>query len=1100
MAFNKTKALKQADKYIAKQNYNKALNELLKVVKVTPNDANLLNKVGDLYSKVGNTKSAIEYFTKVAESYQRGGFNLKAIALYKKIMRIDTSYMDARQRLVDLYIQQGHQSEAKGELRRMAEHYYNENLIPRALDCYEKLVQIEPHNLDARLKITELLIKEGKRGEATGHFAAMGRELLDKTMINEARKILSQGLNIAPEDEGLQVLMTQCLIAEGKIDEALTRLTEICEKNEDNMDALHILGETYLKKGMLDEARACFLRGFALSGEDNGNLEELGRRYIDENRLDEAFECLEPLAEFFSRQKQFDEAVRLIRTILYTNDAHMPSQDILLHLYQQAGQKTNAVLTLEKIINFHLEAGNQDEARQRIESLLELDPNNIEWREKYRRMVSAPESNISSGHIEVYDQEPEAPPAVLTSSQGDDSGEDLTGIDIEDSVMESFEAGTVSGLDESESVQVANHLTEADVFMKYGVLDQAMTHLLEAQNLDPLNPLANSRLRDIYLKKGDVQSAILCMVRLINGAIEKRQWDQAKQHIHSIEQHRPDIARQHHERLQTLMNEDSSPFTEKPKEGEYSLDFGNSEEAAGLQIEEPPEADVVDFKDMNVPEESGFDLEADDEGGSWSLDMPDATLDGGGLGEDFTDLYNPAAQTISEGADELPDLAAIRAGFEDSAEEGHSEEPLVAEEPVAEPEPEHMPEPEPVVPQPEEDNTADFTDQIEMVDMTGGAPPDLEVDIGPPDTDFLQLPESELPAESLMAPIAEEETLPELAEEALPELEDSLIDDGELEEAPAVLEDTGFGMLEFEETGTDIPRPEGLSLPEEEPAPPLVVEPEPTPSPEIAPEPAEHHAPLQSSTGSLAGELEEIDFFISVEAYEDAEKLIVEARKHFGEHPLLLERVQELTSKTQTAPPEVPTFKPQAPQPANAAQSDDLLSSPGGSGFFDLAAELSEELFEDDAPDVNDQTSQEEIQSVEELFQEFKKGVDEQIDEGDHETHYDLGIAYKEMGLLEEAIDEFEKADNEPTRALDCATMIGQCLIELGRMDEAVAHFKSSLERLQAADQKVAIQYELALVYQNEGENEKALEQLMAVKAISPNYRDLEELIEALAI
>ena len=248
MAFNKTKALKLADKHISKQNYNKALIELLKVVKVTPNDVNLLNKVGDLYSKVGNTKNAIEYFTKVAESYQMGGFNLKAIALYKKIMRIDTGFMDARQRLVDLYIQQGHQSEAKGELRRMAEHYYNENLIPRALDCYEKLVQIEPHNLDARLKITELLIKEGKREEATGHFAAMGRELLDKTMINEARKILAQGLNIAPDDEGLQVLMAQCLIAEGKIDDALNRLTDICEKNDDNLEALRILGETYLKK------------------------------------------------------------------------------------------------------------------------------------------------------------------------------------------------------------------------------------------------------------------------------------------------------------------------------------------------------------------------------------------------------------------------------------------------------------------------------------------------------------------------------------------------------------------------------------------------------------------------------------------------------------------------------------------------------------------------------------------------------------------------------------------------------------------------------------------------------------------------------------
>jgi len=302
--------------------------------------------------------------------------------------------------------------------------------------------------------------------------------------------------------------------------------------------------------------------------------------------------------------------------------------------------------------------------------------------------------------------------------------------------------------------------------------------------------------------------------------------------------------------------------------------------------------------------------------------------------------------------------------------------------------------------------------------------------------------------------------------------------------------DPVVGLIDFEQ---DKPAREKVVARAKEPPPPA-----PPAPPETEARIPVRHAALETNLHSLGSELEEIDFFISVEAFEDATNLVNAAQKRFGDHPLLMERMQEITSRTQEAQRRQVAFESRSGH-EDVNPNRPLMEELGAvsSGFFDLAAELNEELFEEEAI-VNDATSQEEIQSVEELFQEFKKGVEEQIEEGDHETHYDLGIAYKEMGLLEEAIIEFDKASGDHARFIECATMKGNCLIELGRVEETVAHFESCLSQVSNETEEITLSYELALAYQGFGELEKALELLLAIQEKSPHYRNLEDLIQAL--
>lgn len=129
--------------------------------------------------------------------------------------------------------------------------------------------------------------------------------------------------------------------------------------------------------------------------------------------------------------------------------------------------------------------------------------------------------------------------------------------------------------------------------------------------------------------------------------------------------------------------------------------------------------------------------------------------------------------------------------------------------------------------------------------------------------------------------------------------------------------------------------------------------------------------------------------------------------------------------------------------------------------------------------------------SLDGLFSAFKKGVGEQLDQGDTETHYNLGIAYKEMGLYDDAIAEFKAAALDPRRLVDCITLQGICCREKGEAGRAEELFHSGLMLSELSREEfLCLAYELALTLEQKGEDEKALAEYRKIAEIDPGFRD----------
>ncbi len=232
----------------------------------------------------------------------------------------------------------------------------------------------------------------------------------------------------------------------------------------------------------------------------------------------------------------------------------------------------------------------------------------------------------------------------------------------------------------------------------------------------------------------------------------------------------------------------------------------------------------------------------------------------------------------------------------------------------------------------------------------------------------------------------------------------------------------------------------------------------------------------------LTDEIAEIEFYISQNLFEEAEELLDNLSAAHPNHKDIIALKNKFNS-----------LKGQA-------ESEQLISEKSGDfeelleeEFIDLKSQFGEDLdiFQDNT-ELTDSAPQEEVKSLDELFKEFKKGVEEQIDQEDYETHYNLGIAYKEMGLYNEAIEEFVKASHDPNRLLDCSFMIAGVYSELGEFDKAIEWLESGLEHAQKTgkDDK-SILYELATLCEKNGDKDKAKSYYAMIYEKDPNYRDV---------
>jgi tetratricopeptide (TPR) repeat protein len=171
--------------------------------------------------------------------------------------------------------------------------------------------------------------------------------------------------------------------------------------------------------------------------------------------------------------------------------------------------------------------------------------------------------------------------------------------------------------------------------------------------------------------------------------------------------------------------------------------------------------------------------------------------------------------------------------------------------------------------------------------------------------------------------------------------------------------------------------------------------------------------------------------------------------------------------------------------------------------MFDLREALAELLTDDEAPTANPMEESGVLSTVEDgfesIFADFKKGVTATLDDGDFDTRYDLGIAYREMGLYEDAIGEFRVCLDSSNRRFDSLYLMGLCARDLQRFPDAIHHLKQALAMPDLPEERMAgIYFDLSEAELGGGDHARACTSLRRVIEIEPGFPGAAERLIAL--
>lgn len=1025
-----------------------------------------------------------------AEKFVQQGKLPNAISEYEKIVKEDPKDLTVLNTIGDLNARLGNNDEATYYFKKVGDMYAQNGFAVKAIAIYKKLTKIGPYNAENTTKLAELYGQQGLFNDARVHYMQVADQLLKSGDNQQAARVFQKILELDPENAHTQAKLADLYQKLGKKDEA--------------RNIYYSAAESLYARGSYDAAEEALGKVLTIDPTNTGALMLRGLIAVDAGDSHSAVQYLEQVSDLDSRP---DGLRALLRAKLHTGTAE--GVEAVAEKLLTTHNDVTGVTTLAQwyITNNHVEgalrlyeryaeklfAGNPAALQDAIYPLanrvkdnpaalailnrlthksgdhaqnaemIELQANAAakkgsfaEARDLYKKLTEMEPENAL--HAQSYKQ--------MLAKLGEDSATRIL------SPQEAAQAFMVEELDETapsvhqsydpptEKV-IESALTDAELYVSYNVPSKAIPPLEAALPLAPQDVNLNQRLASLYARAERYADASRMYQNLSSIYEELGHPAEAAKYLEASKKY--------------ALRVPASAAVPVPV----------AQPAAAPKPAWPPAVQPVAMAPPEPVAEAPVEIEVE------------------------------AAPSVQEFTFDTAEVAAIEPepvviAPADPLLESFSA-PTIELEPVAV---EAAPAPaEPATPQPSEeiDISNEWEDMIEVEPEE--TTPALEVQ------DYQEVVAEETPRAAEAEPVAVEAHQVDLSAQVADKIQEirfyitqemwepakaAILDLTELapdapevteliaavsagqaksrsqaesvqaaptveapvEDAPVMIEESpvAFAPIEMEEPAAiEVPPPPPPPVakkqpPAPEPAAALELEdvldiPEPPTAKPSKPAPAQPAAKAKSKEKSTEDILS--DFVLDLEQTELADFAPQEPAK----------------TPAATAPaPSVP-----AAAPAMARSNGDMQDAESANVLSDILSELREETAEAAEP------------------------------EEDPETHYNLGIAFKEMGLLDEAIGELQKVCHAVDRGaqfsqpIQALTWLAQCLVDKGAPEASLRWYQKALQLPGLDDgSRCAIYYDLAMAYQASGDNKSALANFMEVYGSNIDFRDVASRIKAL--
>src|SRR3984885_1066935 len=496
MAFNKSKALENALKFLNQGKVAQAIGEYQLILRADPKDQATLMTVGDLFARQGDMTQAIEYFERLAQVYLNDGFNSKAIAIYKKIAKLAPNELAPLERLAGLYVQQGGLSEARPLFLQIAEAHLKANHSQKAVEVLHRLLEDEPENQRVQLRLAELYSMMGQKQEAAQTYLGYAQRLYERGETDEAEKLVDRAIEVDPKNSEAVLLKGKTLAAANRIDDAIATLGHHPEAQTGG-DVTELLVDYELRAGHSQQAAERARQQLARGVEHFTLLYGVSEAMIEGGEAASALPLLKELRTPMGEAGAQDSFVKSLSTLCERMPGQTEPLELLVDFCRHASEPFRLNAALGQLSEPGVAQENYPRAEELLVELVDRNKNDERLVERLNQLRAR-----SGGAPVAVSPITEAAPAapivsepVAVPEPADDATVNLTPV-VAPTIVEET-------VDEDTQRYIAQALTDVDLFSSYG-LTQKATHLLEnVLQRAPRHTPTLERLLDLHLGAGN---------------------------------------------------------------------------------------------------------------------------------------------------------------------------------------------------------------------------------------------------------------------------------------------------------------------------------------------------------------------------------------------------------------------------------------------------------------------------------------------------------------------------------------------------------------------------------------------------------------------
>src|SRR5258706_116099 len=333
MAFDKVKTLRTAERYLELEKIPAAIDEYCKIVEDEPEDFTTLNMLGDLHVRVGGQAAAIACFRRIAEHYRELDFALKAIAMFKKIDRLQPNDPEISLHLADLYAQQDLVVEARAHYLSVANAHEKAGAIQAGLEVLCKIADLDSQNTGLRIKLAQGYLMEGMQTEAADAFTEAGQQLLARGAVDEALNAFGKVLELRPADLVVLKGLLRAHTTRGTADEAAELIGRAVADNPDHIDLLSLLARAHVEAD--DPAHAEQSTAALVAKEPSAYLQylEVARLYLRQDKVEEAVRVVAGIAEQMLAEREENQLLELVDEFLACDSDNVQALRLLVRAF-----------------------------------------------------------------------------------------------------------------------------------------------------------------------------------------------------------------------------------------------------------------------------------------------------------------------------------------------------------------------------------------------------------------------------------------------------------------------------------------------------------------------------------------------------------------------------------------------------------------------------------------------------------------------------------------------------------------------------------------------------------------------------------------------